>query len=623
MSRLNFTLEKVAKNSHARAARFRTLHNEVLTPLFMPVGTHATVRGQRVENLRDSGSQILLANTYHLLLRPGAEVFKKFGDIHRFMNWNKSVLTDSGGFQIFAMPNSRKMTEEGAEFLSYVDGKRIQLTPEKSIEMQKAIGSDIMMVLDQCIPSTSDRATTEAAMHLTHRWAKRSLEARGDSPQSMFAIIQGACDLELRKQSAEGVLQMPFDGFAIGGLAVGETKAEREDTAEFTTALMPTNLPRYLMGVGTPIDLLEAVHRGVDMFDCILPTALAQQGVAFTSKGKLSLRRGVYKFAEEALDPACDCYACQNYSRAYLYHLTKTKEYLGWHLIALHNIHFYHWLMRAMRENILADTFVEFYQRWRPVLNQSDEENPVVRPKQLAAQELILGDYEIRFAPNGGASIMQRSSGEVMPARELYVEQSQLIFRLEKESITLWDIGMGAATNCMAAIRAYEEAVDAGKILQPLKILSFENDLDSLRLAADNQKYFPHLRHGAPHTILERKEWGSKKYAMEWRLLEGDFLTTMEQAAVPQIIFYDPFSYKLDSALWQLPAIEKLFAKISGFDVRLYTNSASAAVRSIFLTAGFFVAKSLAARSKSEVTIALTPSALKEAEQEWNLLDTD
>jgi queuine tRNA-ribosyltransferase len=224
----------------------------------MPVGTQATVKGQTVESLEAAGSEILLANTYHLLLRPGIEVFRKLGGIHPFMNWKKSVLTDSGGFQIFSLPNSREMNEKGAVFKSYVDQKRILLSPELSIEMQKAIGSDIMMVLDQCVPSTSDRALSESAMHLTHRWAKRSLAARGDSPQSLFGIVQGACFMDLRKESAAVLTELPFDGFAIGGLAVGEGKTLREDMTEATAELLPEHLPRYLMGVGTPIDLLEA-----------------------------------------------------------------------------------------------------------------------------------------------------------------------------------------------------------------------------------------------------------------------------------------------------------------------------------------------------------------------------
>src|SRR3954453_22023930 len=329
-TRLNFCLENVAPASRARAATFRTLHNEVQTPLFMPVGTRATVKAQLTRTLEEAGSQILLANTYHLMLRPGAEVFRRLGGIHNFMSWERSVLTDSGGFQIFSLPHSRSMSEEGAVFQSYLDGKTILLSPEVSIETQKAINSDITMALDQCIASTADEATARAAVEITQRWAARSLAARGDSPQSMFAIVQGALFKGLRRESAARLTEMSFDGFAIGGLAVGEAKSEREDLCEFTADLLPADRPRYLMGVGTPLDILEAVHRGVDMFDCIIPTQVAQRGGAFTSRGYLQLRRGVYKFADEPLDPECTCPTCARYSRAYLHHLTKTGETLGW-----------------------------------------------------------------------------------------------------------------------------------------------------------------------------------------------------------------------------------------------------------------------------------------------------
>ena len=439
MNRLNFRVEAVATGSRARAARFQTLHNEVLTPLFMPVGTQATVKAQLPQTLEDAGSQILLANTYHLLLRPGPEVFRRLGGIHRFMSWKRSVLTDSGGFQIFSLPHSRSMTEAGAVFQSYLDGRTILLSPELSIETQRAIGSDIMMALDQCVPSTADEATARAALGLTHRWAARSLAARGDSPQSMFAIIQGALFPEQRRESALTLCGMGFDGYAIGGLAVGEGRREREDTCELTAALMPPDRPRYLMGVGTPLDILEAVHRGVDMFDCIIPTQVAQRGGVFTSRGYLQLRRGVYKFSEEPLDPACGCPTCARYSRAYLHHLTKTKETLGWQLLGQHNIHFYHQLMREIRESILADRFLELYRAKREFLHVDDLDNPAADPGRKPAKRLRLGDYEIVTDPTAGfSSIRQISSGETMHARNppmeearlLYVEQSHLAERL-------------------------------------------------------------------------------------------------------------------------------------------------------------------------------------------------
>src|SRR6185295_6622708 len=284
MKRLQFRIDARAGGSRARAARFHTLHGEVLTPVFMPVGTRATVRGLSVEDLQAAGSTVLLANAYHLLLRPGLEVFARLGGIHRHMQWGGAVLTDSGGFQVFSLAADRAITEEGAVFRSYVDGTRILLSPERSIAVQEAIGGDIMMAMDQCIASTADHATAAAAMQLTRRWAVRSLAARGDSPRALFGIVQGACFADLRRESADALTRLPFDGFAIGGLAVGESKALRERFTELTTDLLPDDLPRYLMGVGTPADLLEAVHRGVDMFDCSIPSLLAKQGVAFTSR---------------------------------------------------------------------------------------------------------------------------------------------------------------------------------------------------------------------------------------------------------------------------------------------------------------------------------------------------
>src|SRR4051794_37688 len=473
MSRLNFHLEAQATGSRARAATFRTLHNEVKTPLFMPVGTHATVKAQLPQTLEDAGSQILLANTYHLLLRPGPEVFRRVGGIHGFMSWKKSVLTDSGGFQIFSLPNSRAMSEAGAVFQSYLDGKTILLSPEVSIETQKAIGSDIMMALDQCIASTADETTARAALDLTHRWAARSLAARGDSPQSIFGIVQGALFKNLRKESAAVLSEMAFDGFAIGGLAVGEGQDEREDLCEFTAQLLPADKPRYLMGVGTPLDILEAVHRGVDMFDCIIPTQVAQRGGAFTSRGFLQLRRGVYKFSEEKLDPDCLCPTCSRYSRAYLHHLTKARETLGWQLLGKHNLHFYHQLMREIRQSILGDRFLELYEQKRAFLHQSDADNPIHKQKPKRKQSLRLGDYEVHKAWEGFASIRQISSGEIMhcrtapmdEARKLYIEQSNLSERLSLSdgetvesaaALTIWDVGLGAAANAMAAVHCYE-----------------------------------------------------------------------------------------------------------------------------------------------------------------------
>jgi queuine tRNA-ribosyltransferase len=519
MSRLNFKLEAVAEGSNARAAIFTTLHGEVQTPIFMPVGTQATVKSQTADTLKSVGSNVLLANTYHLLLRPGPEVFKKFGGIHQFMKWDRPVLTDSGGFQIFSLPHSRRMNEEGAMFQSYVDGKMILLSPELSIQTQRAINSDIMMVLDQCIPSTSPHAHAVQAMELTHRWAKRSLIARGDSLQSMFAIVQGACYADLRKQSADTLMNISvngqsFDGFAVGGLAVGESKQEREDFTELTTSFLPKHLPRYLMGVGTPIDILEGVHRGIDMFDCILPSQLAQRGVAFTSLGKFQLRRTVYKFSEEALDPNCDCLTCKNYSRAYLHHLNKADEVLGWHLLSLHNLTFYHQMMKEIRASILAGKFLEYYKVKREQLVLTDEENPSTpenKPKPSRFEKYrVLGDYEIHEMPNGETGIKGISTGEELKAKE---PVENLLERLKTDDVVIHDSEMGAAHHAMSMIHSLDDA----ELENKLTIISEEKELDALKLALKHPTRFPHVQHGAPHSIIKNGEWISDDGKIHWK----------------------------------------------------------------------------------------------------------
>ena len=621
--RLQFKLEAVATGSRARAATFRTLHNEVKTPLFMPVGTQATVKAQHFDTLRDSGSQILLANTYHLLLRPGPEVFRHFGGIHRFTGWEKSFLTDSGGFQIFSLPHARDMREEGAEFRSYVDGKLHLLSPEVSIGTQVAIGSDIMMVLDQCIPSTADEATARAALEITQRWAVRSLQARGDSPQSMFAIVQGALYPELRRRSAEGLTELPFDGFAIGGLAVGEEKHQREDMCEIAAALLPADKPRYLMGVGTPLDLLEAVHRGVDMFDCIIPNKVAQFGTAFTSRGILQLRRSVYKFSEEKLDAACGCPVCAKYSRGYLHHLTKTQEPLGWTLLGQHNIWFYHRMMAEIRQSILEDRFLELYHAKRQFLQVEDMDNPAVPPKVgKERRPRTLGDYEVHLATEGFASIRQVSSGEIMhshtppmvEAKALYVDQSGLMERLRDpagtgEPLVIWDIGLGAAANAMAAVQAYETAAAQGPV-RPLRLVSFEHDLDSLRLALTHKNRFEYLRHPGPDTLLRRGTWTSREHpGLSWELHEGDFWERAPGVtAKPDLVFFDFFSHKTDTACWKPEAFHRLRGLLGGDKpTELFTYSASTAVRVALLNAGFYVAIGEGTGVKKETIVALSP----------------
>ena len=337
-----------------------TAHGVVETPVFMDVGTRASVTNCAPVDLEEVGTQVVLGNTYHLMLRPGPEAFRQLGGIHKFMGWSGPVLTDSGGYQIFSLPGDRTITEKGARFKGYVDQQMHLLSPERSIEVQTAIGSDIMMVLDECIDSMSDEARTRAAMDRTHRWALRSLAARTNSEQALFAIVQGGIVPALRRESAAFLTDHPFDGFAIGGLAVGDTRSEREDVTALSAELLPAGRPRYLMGVGTPPDLLQAMLAGVDMFDCIIPTQLAWQGTAFTSTGRVRLTRLPNALSEESLDAECPCSTCKKFSRAYLHHLFKCKEPLGPRLVSMHNLHYYHALMADSRDAIAAGTFAAF-----------------------------------------------------------------------------------------------------------------------------------------------------------------------------------------------------------------------------------------------------------------------
>jgi queuine tRNA-ribosyltransferase len=343
--------------SRARLGTLTTLHGTVQTPTFMPVGTRATVTGLDPLELQGMGAQVLLANTYHLLLRPGPELFRRVGGIGAFMGWPGPVLTDSGGYQIFSLPGHRTLSEEGARFRSYVDQRQHLLTPERSIEVQSAIGSDIMMVLDECIDSTAEEAQVRAAMERTHRWALRSLAARSEPERALFAIVQGGLNPHWRRESADFLTQHGFDGFAIGGLAVGDTRAQREQITALSAELLPADRPRYLMGVGTPPDLLQAMLAGVDMFDCVLPTHLAWQGTAFTSTGRVKLTRAACAESDIALDAACSCATCRRFSRAYLHHLFQCSEPLGPRLLSMHNLHHYLTLMQEARAAIAAGSY--------------------------------------------------------------------------------------------------------------------------------------------------------------------------------------------------------------------------------------------------------------------------
>ncbi|MDB4961164.1 MAG: queuine tRNA-ribosyltransferase [Myxococcales bacterium] len=607
---VTFEVSATATHSRARTATLTTAHGTISTPVFMPVGTRGTVRTQTLSQLERLGPPILLANTYHLLGRPGPEVLEQFGGLHRWMGWRGSILTDSGGFQIFSLADGRAMTEEGADFRERGTGTRILLTPERSIAMQRSIGSDIMMVLDQCIDSTSPHAQARAAMELTHRWARRSLAARGTSPQKLFAIVQGACFEDLRRESAAALTAIDgFDGYAIGGLAVGESRAQREDMTELTTQLLPADRPRYLMGVGMPIDLLEAVHRGVDMFDCILPTALAQYGKVFTSTGRIDLARSVHKRSEQPLDPSCDCEACSLYSRSYLHHLVRCEEPLGWHLLAFHNLKFYLQLMKEIRAHIAADTFAAFYAERRETLALIDPENPSTPP--APARELraaTRGAFSIQRSTHGFASIAHLPSGEIMhsvnhpdaEAERVYVAQSALIARALSgdRPLVVWDVGLGAAHNAMALIRA----LDAAPAHAEIELVSFEHDRDAFRLALANTGPFSHLRHAAPHKLEHHGAYVRDR--LRWRIVDGDFLSTFRTEPPPDVMFYDPFSTKVDAPMWSLATFRALRAHLTR-PAELFTYTASTAVRSSLLAAGFHVARGVPSGPKEETTIAL------------------
>ena len=400
---------------------------------------------------------------------------------------------------------------------------------------------------------------------------------------------------------------------------MGEGKKEREDFTELTASFLPRHLPRYLMGVGTPIDILEAVHRGVDMFDCILPSQLAQRGVAFTSRGKFQLRRSVYKFSDEKLDPDCVCSTCASYSRAYLHHLNKTDEVLGWHLLSLHNLTFYHRLMREMREHILHDRFLEYYRAKREELVRTDEENPSppARSKKpsRAERNQRLGDYEVHTSPKGFSSIRQISSGEIMhsvnppeeEARTLFLEPSNLLARLRNDrELVIWDVGLGAASNAMAVVQELDKAVETADRAGKVSMISFEIDLDPLRLALKNPTLFPHLQHAAPHALLKNREWKNQKGALSWSLVEGDFLEKFKHAAIPDVVFYDPFSFKTNSGFWTPETLRSLKEHFGNHSVKLLTFSSSTTVRVALLAQGYYVGAGVGVGPIAESTIAFT-----------------
>lgn len=360
---MRFELDKY--DGAARTGKLILGHGAVDTPVFMPVGTYGTVKGMTPEELVGLGAEIVLGNTYHLMLRPGSKVIGAHGGLHKFMHWSGPLLTDSGGFQVFSLGDLRTIAEEGVTFRSPINGDKIFLSPEISMEVQATLGSDIVMVFDECTPYPASYDQARASMELSLRWAARSKVAHGPNPGALFGIVQGGMYSELRRASLTGLLEIGFDGYAIGGLSVGEPKAEMYRVAAEIAGELPRDQPRYLMGVGTPADLVEAIGCGIDMFDCVLPTRNARNGHLFTSIGVVKIRNGKHRAAVEPLDADCDCYTCANYSRAYLHHLDKANEILGSRLNTIHNLAYYLRLMRRVRDAINAGRYGDFIDRFR------------------------------------------------------------------------------------------------------------------------------------------------------------------------------------------------------------------------------------------------------------------
>ncbi|GAA5160816.1 tRNA guanosine(34) transglycosylase Tgt [Viridibacterium curvum] len=352
----------IKTSGQARRGRLQLAHGIVETPVFMPVGTYGTVKAMSPVELDDIGAQICLGNTFHLWLRPGLKVMEKFGGLHDFMQWKKPILTDSGGFQVFSLGALRKITEEGVKFSSPINGEKLFLTPEESMRIQHGLNSDIVMIFDECTPYPASHDEAAKSMRMSMRWARRSRDEHdklGNS-NALFGIVQGGMHEDLRDESLGGLVDIGFDGFAIGGLSVGEPKEEMERILGYTAPRLPANKARYLMGVGTPEDLVYGVSQGIDMFDCVMPTRNARNGWLFTQWGNLKIRNAVHRDDTRPLDEACSCYTCRNFSRAYLHHLDRAAEMLGPRLMTIHNLHYYQQLMREMREAIDGDRFAEF-----------------------------------------------------------------------------------------------------------------------------------------------------------------------------------------------------------------------------------------------------------------------
>lgn len=359
---MKFELQRTDQS--ARRGTLTLAHGSVETPAFMPVGTYGAVKGMSPQMLKTIQAQIILGNTFHLWLRPGLEVIEIHGGLHDFMGWQGPILTDSGGFQVYSLGDLRRITEEGVKFSSPVNGDRCFLTPEESMRIQRILNADIVMIFDECTPYPADETATRVSMQLSLRWAERSRQAHGDNPNALFGIVQGGMYEQLREESLAGLLSIGFDGYAIGGLSVGEPKDDMRRILEHTAPLLPTDRPRYLMGVGTPADIVHAVAQGIDMFDCVLPTRNARNGWLYTRNGIIKLRNSRYRLDTAPPDETCGCYTCRNFTRAYLHHLQRINEMLGAHLNTVHNLFYYQQLMAEIRHAIEMGQFDEFAQKY-------------------------------------------------------------------------------------------------------------------------------------------------------------------------------------------------------------------------------------------------------------------
>lgn len=612
--------EVVARHGPARAGLLRTRRGVVETPTFMPVATHAHVRGLSMDEVASSQARFCLANTYHLLLRPGPEVIGAFGGVHRFMGWEGGVLTDSGGFQIFSLPGFREISEEGARFRSPYDNQPVLLTPESSVGMQQTLGSDVMMVLDVCLPSTSDEATTQAAMERTHRWALRSLAAKDAKAtgQALFGIVQGGVHRRLREASAAFLTAHPFDGFAIGGLAVGEAREALYEVAGYTAPLLPDARPRYLMGVGTPIDLVESVHRGLDMFDCIVPAKMAQQGYAYTFDGLLRLARAEHRTSELPLEAGCPCSTCRGTTRAYLRHLLAGNHQLGARLLTIHNLAMYQRLMQRMRRAIVEGRWEQEYRTLRDALSP-----PKQGLRQVTGSQR--GDFELVTTRSGARAVRHVGHGEVMhpvgpwvEANGLYVTQTKVAERLRESSdepFRVLDVGLGAAANAVAVLEAARGlGAERGR---PLEIVSLELDTTPVQLALEDPAGFPFLApwRDALAVLLAEGRWESQ--ALSWRLLLGDAQGTLDEADGQfDLVLFDPFSPEANPALWTVDFLRRVRGKAwyqGAQGTLLATYSAATPTRVALLLAGFYVGAGAATGTRQETTLASSQLELLEA----------